>query len=151
LLIKANTVETKIPIILLRDASLDNASFRLRVKILKNKSFKIENVIDLERLIIFSNKLVKPADWNDYKWDFGEYGVVKHRFMIDHNPGVEEIDDKFFSKYLKLEGEDYDSAKIDFYRAVFLKALDKYNAAHPDNFLREAPKEGQTIGDLVEF
>jgi hypothetical protein len=36
LLIKANTVETKIPIILLRDASLDNAFFRLRMKILKN-------------------------------------------------------------------------------------------------------------------
>jgi hypothetical protein len=155
LLIKANTVETKIPIILLRDASLDNASFRLRVRILKNEFFKIEDVIDLERLIIFSNMLSRPASWGNYWWDtiyeyFKAYGVVKHRFMIENNPGTIPIDDKFFSEYLKLEGK-WDHPKLSYYQSAFKIALNKYNKEHPDNPLREAPKEGQIIGDLVAF
>jgi hypothetical protein len=107
-------------------------------------------------LIIFSNQLEKPASWDDsniwgviYKY-FKAYGVIKHRFMIEHNPGTEKIDDKFFSEYLKLEG-DWDYPKLFYYNGVFRKALNKYNVVHPNNPLREAPREGQTIGNLVTF
>jgi hypothetical protein len=149
--IKADSASATIPFILLRDASLDDASFRLKVRISENEDFSITNMpnVELERLIIFSNKLEKPKDWDNYF--FGQYGKVKHHFMIEHNPGVVPIDEDFFSKYIKLDDEKDDYAKINYYIGVFKKALNKYNEAHPNNPLREKPEEGHAEGQLVTF
>jgi hypothetical protein len=147
LVIKANTVKTKVPIILLRDASLKDASFRLRVRVVANKFFKTGESNALERLIIFSDNLERPKGWNSWfaKYIFGAYGKVKHQFMMDVSG--RNIDEGFF----KSMWSPFDYSMIQFYQNMFKKALKDHNVAHLNNPLREEPKEGQTEGDLVMF
>jgi hypothetical protein len=151
--LKANKTEAKVPIILFRDFSLQTNAYGLKVRIVKNKFFELPETILSECLIIISDMLERPKNW-DF---FGTYGKVKHWFMIDVCD--RKIDEDFFKLF--IWGTDTDSdgnvinvldyEKADYYRTLFTKALKKYNEDHPDNPLREEKEEGNLKGKLVEF
>lgn len=148
LMIKADSGSVKLPIVLYRHDILKKKSFTLKVRLLESGDFKLGESTNLVRTIVFSDKLEKPSYWDRWggylaKWYLGAYGPVKHRFMIDVT-GL-KIDDKF------LEGFVRNATLRNFYMTLFKDKLREYNDAHPDNPLREEPKEGQTIGDLVQF
>jgi hypothetical protein len=157
-IIKANAVRARIPIVLLRHASLQQNAIRLKLKIIENESFKHGEEKTFERLIIFSDKLEKPSKWDYNNWFdsytltfkefFGEYGRKKHRFMIDVSGS--KVDDEFIESVL-FTGRELDRQKTYYFVGLFNQALFKYNMEHPNDPLREDPKEGQTQGDLVKF
>lgn len=73
-----NTV--KVPIIVHRDASLDESDVRLNIEVMPNENFT-QGVVEKNYYpIVISNLLTMPARWESYY--FGTYGPVKHRFMI---------------------------------------------------------------------
>ncbi len=131
--IKAGTVHTSVPIILLRDASLKTNTYVLKLKVAANSDFQLGEVNNLWRKIIFTDRLSKPSAWGFV----GDYSVVKHQFMIETTG--QKWDQDFFLEILPEYG------LLQFWVGTLKTNLINYNNAHPGNPLRDEN------GDLVIF
>lgn len=132
-----NTV--KVPIIVHRDASLDESDVRLNIEVMPNENFT-QGVVEKNYYpIVISNLLTKPARWESYY--FGTYGPVKHRFMIAQT-GL-RWDDEFVAQI--LDG-DYGYVK---YLTMFLyQRLQVVNAERKAQGLEELK---EATGKKVAF
>lgn len=102
---KGGKAEVLLPIILLRDASLADGQFALKLRIVENEVFKIVNPELAERIILTSDQLLRPARWDaTFVRFFGAWGPVKHRFMLDNTS--DKWDDEFID-YLMYEDASY--------------------------------------------
>jgi len=83
--IPAGAVETKVPVVLLRDGSLKKKTVILRVAVKENEHFKAGYEQFSYREIHFTDKLSRPRNWETYYLDyaFGPWRIGKHQFMID--------------------------------------------------------------------
>ncbi|MBV7529648.1 DUF4843 domain-containing protein [Chitinophaga sp. sic0106] len=89
MVVKANEATAKIPVILLRDASLAANTYRLRVQLVANDQFGLGEKAAREKTLTFSDHLERFKSWQTdnglspaYSW-FNKYSVGKHQFMID--------------------------------------------------------------------
>lgn len=89
MVVRADSAIDKLPVILIRDADLKTNSYRLRIKLIANDEFAIGETKQVERTIVFSDRLERFESW---KTDissspafvsFGKYSTGKHQFMID--------------------------------------------------------------------
>ncbi|RAJ08627.1 uncharacterized protein DUF4843 [Chitinophaga skermanii] len=89
MVVKANEATAKIPVILLRDTSLANNSYRLHIQLVANDHFGLGEKIAKEKTIVFSDRLERFDSWRTDNYlspafsTFGKYSVGKHQFMID--------------------------------------------------------------------
>jgi hypothetical protein len=89
MVVKANQATAMLPIILLRDASLKDNTYRLRVKLAANAEFAIGETRSQERTIAFSDRLERFYSWRVDNTvapafnSFGKYSTGKHQFMVD--------------------------------------------------------------------
>lgn len=129
--IKANTVHTKVPVILLRDASLKTTTPKLKFKVVADANFQVGEINNLWRKVEFTDRLSQPAAWNASftQYYFGKYSVVKHQFMI--NTTGDKWDQTF------IEAVYADLSLLQYYIAVVKAALIDYNNAHPGNPLKD--------------
>lgn len=110
LVLPAGKARTKIPVVLLRDASLKSENVVLKVAIKANEYFANGYEVYRERTIEFTDKLAEPSYWNkEYgKWKdtfamyAGDYGVVKHQFLIEQTG--EKWDDDYIEKIMTGDG-----------------------------------------------
>jgi hypothetical protein len=137
--IKAGTSNTRVPVVLLRNASLKAKEYILRLKVIENENFKPGEKALLWRKVIFSDKLSQPAAWNasaiQYYW--GKYSTVKHTFMIEKTG--EKWDQDF------MVGLPSNYALLTYWRVKLKTFLAEYNAAHPGSPLKDE------FGELVVF
>jgi len=93
--IKGGTAQAKLPVVMLRDASLKTDEVTLKFQITPNDYFESGYPEYQTKTLKFSDHMTKPTNWDKeyptaYGWSypfsayFGEYGQVKHQFMIDH-------------------------------------------------------------------
>lgn len=85
LVIPANSNSVKIPILVLKDPSLEQEDVRLYFQIKENEHFK-QGLSDYRTAkLVITNQLAKPTNWERMymNYYFDAYGPVKHRFMID--------------------------------------------------------------------
>ena len=96
-IVKANSNTASIPIKLLRDASLDSETVRLRVSIAESDDFQMGEVHKREFTLKFSDRLEKPVFWNINitNQTFGVWSAIKHQFMIDATG--ERFDDEWWN------------------------------------------------------
>ena len=113
-LIPAGKARTRVPIVMLRDASLKEEMVALRFRIKANEFFEIGYEPYAERVLYFTDMLAEPSKWTygypyrgsytislaDY---FGTYGVVKHRFLIEETG--EKWDDEYIDKLMTGDSE----------------------------------------------
>jgi hypothetical protein len=127
--IKARTVHTRVPIILLRSADLKNSTPVLKFNVIADQNFKEGEKSNLWRKIEMTDRLSKPLAWNDSfsKYYFGSYSTVKHAFMIEVTG--KKWDQEFIST-LALDVQDY-------YISVVKAALIDYNKANPGNPMKD--------------
>jgi hypothetical protein len=135
MVIPANKVETKIPVVFLRDASLALEQVRLELALESNEYFRPG--IDIWRTFIVTttDQAVKPALW-DSRWyiPFGRtWGSVKMRFIIN------------VTGYTDWDVFPNETSVMIYLRDIVAQAFKEYNRDHPDDPLREAN------GDLVLF
>lgn len=89
MVIKANAVSARIPVVLLRDTSLKNNSYRLRLQLTANDQFGLGEVQYRSIAIRFSDHLERFFSWRvdagqaPAFYTFGKYSIGKHQFMID--------------------------------------------------------------------
>lgn len=124
LTVPAGKVQASIGIILLRDASLAEQSRRLRIRLAPNDDFLLGESRYLERTLVFSDLVERPAAWTDQSWNafqqsYGNYSRTKHLFMIQVVGG--KVDDAWF---VRAE----DSSFRNYWRMKFIEALTNYNA-----------------------
>ena len=128
----ANTV--KIPVLVLKDESLDKEDVRLYFQIKENENFKQGLPVYRTAKLVISNQLSKPINWENMymNYYFDDYGPVKHRFMIDVT-GL-AWDDEFVNNL-----SDY--GYICYLAGLLYKAVQAENAARTargEDILREA-------------
>ncbi|WP_316816141.1 DUF4843 domain-containing protein [Pedobacter nyackensis] len=128
--IKAGSVHSSIPIIVLRDASLKTTTATLKFNVVANEHFQLGEIRNLWRKLEFTDRLLRPVAW---KAGYGKYSVAKHKFMIDTTG---ERWDQLFINGLVPDMESY-------YLAVIKIALVDYNNAHSGNPLED--EDGQWI------
>ncbi|GAB6007860.1 DUF4843 domain-containing protein [Dysgonomonas reticulitermitis] len=122
--IKANEVTALIPVVLLRDASLKDASFRLRVQLDESAEFGLGELKARAKTIIFSDRLERFYSWRVDNYQaaaygtLGNYSTVKHQFMI--NVIGEVIDEAWWQEVSAVQAQAH-------YRNLLKEALNKYN------------------------
>jgi hypothetical protein len=132
--VPARTETVKIPIILLRHASLKEDEKILRIELVENNNFLLTaNTHKRSREIIIADKLTIPKMWAEQSTVssyFGEYGPAKHRFMIDN--AAPDFDDKWFDEnwhmYTYSNGTTWgwvpnEPVYMNYLRGVLLRAL----------------------------
>ncbi|MDQ8005174.1 MAG: DUF4843 domain-containing protein [Pedobacter sp.] len=137
--IKAGTVHTRVPIIILRDPSLKTTTPKLKFSIVADGSFSLGEPSNIWRKLEFTDRLSQPSSWNAHftQYYFGKYSVTKHAFLIN------TTGDKWDSIFID---EMYAGGNlIDYYRTVAKTALINYNAANPTAPLKDE------FGDLIVF
>ncbi len=88
----------KLPIVLIRDASLKTEKVQLRIVFESNDCFgTLYTGNSTHRTIVFTDMLAKPAIWDGGPVGyFSEYGQAKHRFMIA--TAGQAFDDEWMAK-----------------------------------------------------
>ncbi len=117
-----------------RDASLQQKSVRLYLKVVPSGDFKPGVNEENHIVFIWTDVLSKPNNWADLEPFFGTYSNVKYRFMLEHLGDEGELSTDTMSW-----------AKLNSLRIRFQNALNDYNAAHPGNPLTDE------FGNLVTF
>jgi hypothetical protein len=122
-----------IPVVLIRDESLDTTKVRLELALVTNDYFR-SGVAEKQRFIITTTDLLeKPSMWNRWGTFLGaSWGPVKMRFLLDITGYTEWNTSPMISL-------------AQYFGALAKQKLLEYNAAHPDEPLKEAN------GDLVSF
>lgn len=128
----------RLPLIVLRDPSLETEEVRLKLKIVENQYFKRGIDAWTNFVVKTTSKAVKPTSWDTrWRYYFGPtWGSVKMKFIID-NTGFTDFDG----------GGNLDSDYTTYLRSKVIQKLLEYNENpnNPDRPLREAD------GTLVEF
>lgn len=119
--IPANSAHAVVPVVLMRDTSLESREYVLKFRIKENENFKRGDRGKCWRKLILSDVLLKPTLWPS---NFGTYSKVKHKFMM------EQTGMKWDDEYLATIRSD---VSMGFYwQRKFQKLLYDYNH-DPDN------------------
>lgn len=138
--IPANATRARIPIVLLKDASLTTQAYNLAFTFKTNDYFTTGYQQYSKITITVSNMLSKPKYWTSVcNYYFGKYGTVRHQFMIDAS-GY-KWDDDFLLNVLHTNSTwEADQAYMAYFATFFKKKLTELNAT----------REAQGLGKLAE-
>lgn len=127
---EAGNITANVPLVLLRDESLQMEDVYLRLAIVDGKDYRAGVRNQIQKLFVISDQLVKPASWNAYveAFVFGTYNKVKHQFLID-SLGI-AVDEEYISNVL--------SEDISYWRYLNSLCKDKLNNynTNPENLNR---------------
>jgi hypothetical protein len=138
-MIKAGTVYTRVPIVMLRDASLKQNTVVLKLRVSTNEHFLEGELSNVWRKVEFTDRLSQPAAWNASMTQYyvGKYSAVKHEFMI------EATGQSWDQEFIALLMQDF--ALLGYWTGVLKIALIDYNNQNPNNLLLDED------GELVVF
>lgn len=127
LCIPAGAVRDSIPIVFLRDKSLETHAVRLELTIGSNEHFR-PGIDEFRNFTLTTTGMAaKPSNWDDYKYIFGTtWGSVKMKLIIDS------------TGFTDFDNPPQDAGFSDWLRSTAKQALIDYNTAHPDAPLCEA-------------
>jgi hypothetical protein len=121
--VPAGTAMASVPIVLLKDASLDEQEYLLTLRIRANEWFENGYEAFQTRRIYITNMLSEPSAWYQTycHYYFGKYGPVKHQFLID------ETGEKWDNDYINtlMEG---DTGYINYLAEKMARRLAEINA-----------------------
>lgn len=106
LIVPGGQTRFRVPIVVKRDASLEEEDVVLCVAFKENDLFKPGYEKFQVRRLTISGKLSKPSNWEEINddtwlcvyWYFGDYGPVKHQFLIDETG--EKWDDEYIANLI---------------------------------------------------
>ena len=150
----AGKARTRLPIVILRDASLKDKAVVLKFRIKANESFVNGYAPLAERVLTLTDHLSEPSRWNyQYPYGgsytislasyFGSYGPVKHQFLI--NETGEKWDDDYIDALMTG-----DSMYIMYMMSKMSRRLGEVNAQRTSqglDVLREADGTEVAISD----
>lgn len=149
--VSPNQAIVDVPIILLRDKSLQDGNVELKISIVENDEFLFGELNALNRRLVISDEYERPASYSSSieKNSFGTYSKVKHKFI--HKVLWEKfkiVPDNDFFKNVSSNGSD------SYYSEVCGRALKIYNE-DPNN--SDTPLTSEPLlpdfpnGQVIEF
>lgn len=129
MVVKANEAVALIPVVVFRDESLKENSYRLRLQLTKTNDFDLGERYAREVTIVLSDRLERFYSWRVDTYlapafsSFGKYSTGKHRFMVDVLN--EMIDENWYQAIVAQQA-------IEHYKNVLKEALIGFNN-NPDN------------------
>ena len=156
--VPAGEVHVSLPIVLKRDPSLQESTVYLKIAIEGNDYFQPGAQNRQTKTIIFSDVLLPLQRWAvdedpNIMMYWGDYGPVKHRFMIDATASMGVIiNDAFVDDLFDLSS--LDMGLITYWTGFFQKELKEENdrrVAQGLDVLREEPEPGEEIGKVISF
>lgn len=151
--IPAGQTKRRVPVVILRDDTMEEREFKLLVEIKENDNFKTgyPNYSQIELNV--SDILTQPKNWPSTGFSLaayyfaGDYGKVKHRFMVDVGTPVGLIpnDEHMFAEYASY---DVDMSLAGYYYSFFASEVLKENARREALGLGKMKEED---GTLVRF
>ena len=142
--ILGNSVATTIPVVLKRDPSLEQEDYTLLFQVKETDYFGRGFVGLWTCRVVISDRLIRPDSWI-YRTitDFGEYGPVKHRWLIEHTGN--KWDDEYLRDVLGYEyhpvnptiNANYDEGYMAYYRLVLQNMLNEYNELNKTILMEE--------------
>lgn len=135
LFVEGDSAQAQVPVILLKTEEMDLKKFKLVIAIQENEYFEAVNLPEYADYTITTTALAeKPSRWGtDWERDFGEWGSVKMKFIMEitgYTDWDKPLSDSQYKKYMLTKCKE---------------ALYEYNLTHPEEPLAEAD------GRLVEF
>lgn len=124
MVIPANKVSCKVPIIIQRDTTMRETAYRLRLRLEASEDLALGMPENLQVSYSFTDQLIEPKNWGFTISYFGSYSKVKYRFIIDVT-GYEWSE--------KFIGDIKDVAEQLFYKDWMRLALSEYNADPKNN------------------
>lgn len=124
MVVKANEVNAMIPVVLLRDPSLKDQSFRLRLELVTNDQFGLGEVGSRSRTVVFSDRLERFFSWRfdtgvaPAFYTFGKYSQRKHQFIYETLH--EQIDEAWYQAAVAI-------GALQNYGNLLKEALIKFN------------------------
>ena len=101
LVLRAGNAIDSLPVILLRDVSLETEDAILNVTLVDNSCFSLGLEGETDKTVIFSDMMNEPSNWihiesatNHLPRRLGDYGRIKHQFLISYTD--EKWDYAFF-------------------------------------------------------
>jgi len=123
--IPSGSFNATFPVTLKRTADLQNQGVRLTIKVFESTDFKV-GVREESRVIFkWNDILLRPNNWADLVEFFGEFSLVKYRFMLN-TLGISDFNKNTMSW-----------AQLMNYKIQLQNALSEYNAANPGNPLTD--------------
>ena len=104
--IPAGEVKVKVPVIFLKDPSLDSLKVRLELSFGEMEDFKPGIDVWTTFVITSTAEASQPSNWDkDWRVVFGKWGSVKMKFIIEYVgfTAFEETVDSGFRNYLKTK------------------------------------------------
>lgn len=138
--IEAGQFSTRIPVVTLRHESEKENTYYLNFRIVDSPDLKVAGSKAISAKIAISDKVSKPSAWNDQFYIFGNYGEVKHGFMI--RVTGQKWDNDFVAMISLSQSDQV------YYRQVLRAALAEENAERASQGL--APL-AEADGTPVEF
>lgn len=150
-IIPAGKSTARLPIVLLRDATLKDTTVVLKFGIQSNEWFQNGYPEFQNRVLTFTDRLSEPSKWNAMYYPFpsfptygvsfadyfGVYGTVKHRFLIEQNG--EKWDDDYIDKLMTG-----DQQYLSYLVTKMSKALEELNAQRESQGLDVLKEEDGT-------
>lgn len=147
MVVKANEVRAKLPIVLKRDASLKTNSYRLRLQLAANSEFSLGEAKAREITIVFSDRLERFYSWRvdgtqaSAFNSFGKYSTAKHQFMIEVLET--KVDEEWYQAIVAAQATQN-------YKNVFKEALLAFNSDPANIASGKAPlRESDAPGSAV--
>lgn len=121
LFVNPDSVTFEVPIILLRDTSLQREEYRLCLQLVATEDFLLGEHQHLTATIVMTDKLSRPGFWDTSveQYHFGTYSTRKHEFMYE--VAGEKIDDEWYYRIRQ------DVNEFLFFTNKFKNALTEYN------------------------
>ena len=124
---KANAYVDSLVVRVKKSAEVETKDLMVRFRLCGNSQFTAAPINAETFRIILTSELAQPTGW-----PFGDYSVIKHKFVIQ-TIGIATDYDK------------WSTSDLVHYKSVLSQALYEYNKAHPDDFLKDEN------GNLITF
>ncbi len=134
---KAGEVHTLVPLVLLRDETLQTGEYELKIVLKPNEHFQLGQSSLSWRKAYVTDELICPDEWSSIK-QLGKYSKVKHRFLI------EVTGKKWDSEFLNELKSDVGAAN--YWKTYATNEINEYNRNHPGAPLTDEDGELVTMG-----
>lgn len=136
-MIPKDSVHMLVPIVMLKDRSLDDRIVTLQFRLVANEEFQLGEIKKLWRKLTFTSMLNRPSKWNSVNGYFKDYSRVKHEFMIEKS-GL-KWDDKLIEEVIM------DTATPNYWKEFFIDELIKENRRREESLLGPLEDENNQI------
>lgn len=144
IVLKAGKFTTNLPITVKYDQSMDSVEYKILFKMASSEDFPLINLNQRNTLLKFSNKVIKPINWDRLESKFGTYSTRWWKFIMEKTKMTSL---PYHPELAKTDPERWwmTARELDIYQSFMRLELAKYNAVNPQMVHDDGEKAKQPV------